>query len=153
MNRFQPALLGGLFIGVLSSLPYIRGANCCCLWVICGGLLVTYLLQQKTPEPIQVSDALLQGLLAGAIGAVMSVTMVALTSDPAQGLAEMQRAMDQPNIPPEFRDVMTRVMSGNNLMLIVAMVTIPLYAVFGMLGSLLGVAFFKKKAAPPAAQA
>ena len=39
--KMLPALLGGLFIGVLSSLPYIKGGNvCCCLWVVSGG--VTY---------------------------------------------------------------------------------------------------------------
>jgi hypothetical protein len=44
-----PALLGGLFIGVLSSLPYIKGGNvCCCLWVISGGMLAAWLMQQNT---------------------------------------------------------------------------------------------------------
>ena len=40
MARYQPALLGGLFIGVLSSLPVVGAANyCCCLWVVVGGVL------------------------------------------------------------------------------------------------------------------
>ena len=51
MRRHQPALLGGLFIGVLSILPYVQ--ICCCLWVIVGGVLVAYLQQQEKPEPIQ----------------------------------------------------------------------------------------------------
>ena len=35
--KFQPALYGGLFIGVLSALPIINIGNCCCLWVTAGG--------------------------------------------------------------------------------------------------------------------
>ena len=35
--KLQPALFGGLFIGVLSALPLINIGNCCCLWVIGGG--------------------------------------------------------------------------------------------------------------------
>ena len=42
MTRYQPALLGGLFIGVLSALPVVNTANlCCCLWVIVGGVLTS----------------------------------------------------------------------------------------------------------------
>ena len=51
MKRHQPALLGGLFIGVLSSLPLVNIGNvCCCLWVVVGGLLTVYLQQQNTPS-------------------------------------------------------------------------------------------------------
>ena len=33
-SKLQPALLGGLFIGVLSALPIISAGNCfCCMWV------------------------------------------------------------------------------------------------------------------------
>ena len=71
MGKHQPALLGGLFIGVLSSLPLINVANCCCLWVISGGVLVTYLQQQAKPTPVETGDAVIGGLLAGLIGAVI----------------------------------------------------------------------------------
>ena len=50
--KLQPALFGGLFIGVLSALPIINIGNCCCLWVIGGGVLATYLMQQNHPYPI-----------------------------------------------------------------------------------------------------
>ena len=54
--RLQPALLGGVFIGVLSALPFISAANCCCcLWVVAGGVLTVYLRQQNSPMAIQPS--------------------------------------------------------------------------------------------------
>ena len=63
--RLQPALLGGLFIGVLSALPIINIGNCCCLWVLGGGALAAYLMQQNHPYPITVADGALVGLMAG----------------------------------------------------------------------------------------
>ena len=44
-QKLQPAVLGGLLIGVLSALPFV--SMCCCLWVIAGGVLTTYLLQER----------------------------------------------------------------------------------------------------------
>ena len=45
----RSAALGGLFIGVLSALPIVGAANCCCcLWIVSGGALASYLeVQQK----------------------------------------------------------------------------------------------------------
>ena len=67
--KLQPALLGGVTIGVLSALPVINLANCCCAWILFGGALSAYLMQQNHPEPIQVGDGAIAGLLAGVMGA------------------------------------------------------------------------------------
>ena len=37
----QPVLFGGLFMGVLSALPIISIGNCCCLWIMGGGMAVS----------------------------------------------------------------------------------------------------------------
>ena len=151
MSRYQPALLGGLFIGVLSSLPFISAANlCCCLWVVAGGVLVTFLLQQRTPEPITTSDAMLGGVLAGLIGALITVAVTALTMSVTGPVWQepMRQAMDRPDVPPEVRDFVLKFMTGTGIALFQAVVTLPCYAVFGMLGALLGVALFRKKASP-----
>ena len=72
MSKHQPALLGALFIGILSALPGVNIANCCCLWVLSGGALVVYLQQQRTLEPVDTADAVIGGLLAGVLGALIS---------------------------------------------------------------------------------
>ena len=64
-SRTQPALLGGLVIGVLSALPVINIANCCCAWILLGGALASFLMQQNHPERIGVGDGALVGLTAG----------------------------------------------------------------------------------------
>jgi hypothetical protein len=156
MGRHQPALLGGLFIGVLSSLPIISAANiCCCLWVVVGGVLVVYLQQQNKPEPVETGDAVLGGLIAGLIGALIysGVTM-AITSYTGPLWQEQVRSQIESNqeIPPEARDFIMNLITGRGIMFLLFAINLPVYAVFAMLGSLLGLAFFRKKV-PPQAQA
>ena len=113
MARFQPALLGGLFIGVLSALPIIGFANaCCCLWVITGGMLTVYLEQQNTPKPIETSSAALSGLIAGAVGGLISSLASALTLRLTGGVQQdaIEQALSNiPNMPPETMEPPTPV--------------------------------------------
>ncbi|HXT70132.1 MAG TPA: hypothetical protein VN700_10285 [Vicinamibacterales bacterium] len=157
MGRFQPALLGALFIGVLSSLPIVNAANmCCCLWVVAGGVLATYLLQQNTPTPVATGEAAIQGLIAGALGGLIyclvQFAIVSFFAGPdvlAQIRAELTKNTE---IPPEMRDRILGFMNGRNLVLLGLFVTLPIYSVFSMAGSFLGLAFFRKKL-PPTPQA
>ena len=157
MGRYTPALLGGLLIGVLSSLPIVSAGNiCCCLWVIVGGLLTVYLQQQNRPDPLQTSEAIIGGLIAGLIGAVITglVQMVMMQFTSAMWLPDVQRQLEEnPEIPPQFRDAMIRILSGEGLGLVLILVMLPIYAIFSMLGALLGLAFFRKKppVVPPSA--
>ncbi len=155
MKRHQPALLGGLLIGALSSLPLISAANlCCCLWVVAGGVLTTYLAQQNRETPLETSEAVVEGLLAGLIGAVLTVlvsyAMLSWTGPLWQDQVRSQ-IESNPDLPPQAREWVLRLLNTQGVALIQLVVTVPLYAIFGMLGSLLGLAFFKKKV-PPAAQ-
>lgn len=152
MGRFQPALLGGLFIGVLSALPVIGIANCCCLWVILGGILTTYLQQQATPAPLEASSAALSGLIAGAIGGVIS-SVAGMMFLRLVGGGDSQQAIEQalsniPNLPPETAEWVQSLTQGSTMALVSMLVTVPVYAVFGLLGALLGLAFFRKKITP-----
>jgi hypothetical protein len=155
MNKFRPALLGGVFIGVLSALPFIGAANlCCCLWVVAGGVLTAYLQQQAQPEPIEAGDAALGGLIAGLVGAVITIVIGQILLSVTGPLVQEQvrRALESnPDVPPEVRDLITRLTSGGGIALLQAAIYLPVYAIFGLLGGLLGMAFFKKK--PPASPA
>jgi hypothetical protein len=141
---------------VLSSAPLISFGNlCCCLWVVLGGLLTVYLQQQSKDTPIETSDAVLGGLLAGLIGAVISgiVSYALLTWTGTMWQDQARSAIESnPDIPPQVRDFVMNLMTGKGVVLLQLAVTVPCYAIFSMLGALLGTAFFKKKT-PPAAQA
>jgi hypothetical protein len=156
MKRYQPALLGGVFIGVLSSLPVVNIANvCCCLWVVAGGLLTVYLQQQGRTDPLETGEAVFGGLIAGLIGAVLTalVSFIMLSATGAVMQDQLQRALESnPDVPPQVHDFIMRFTSGRNLALLGLAINVPVYAVFSMLGSLLGLALFRKKM-PPATPA
>ena len=105
--NLQPALLGGLFIGVLSALPIISIANfCCCLWVVTGGILTAYLDQQADRRPMTIGRGATAGLLAGVIGAVvwlMVSTVVDVVLSPIQQRILEEILRSARDLPPEVR--------------------------------------------------
>jgi hypothetical protein len=149
MRRHQPALLGGLFIGVLSSLPVVNFVNmCCCLWVVAGGVLTAYLQQQGRAEPVEAAEAALGGLIAGLVGALISVPISAVLALSGDMQDQMRSFIDEWQMPPESREWLTGLFSGPRFVILTAAVTVPVNAVFGMLGGLLGSAIFRTKTQP-----
>jgi hypothetical protein len=152
-ERLQPALWGGLFIGVLSALPLVNAGNCCCcLWVLVGGALAAYLRQQNSPYQIDAAEGALVGLMAGAIGGVVG----SLLSIPFQMMAGpmqqewMERILSSnPDVTPEMRDMVERMTAASGLRVIGMIVSVVVYSIFGVLGGLIGVAVFKRNLPPP----
>ena len=148
-------------MGVLSALPIVAAGNvCCCLWVVSGGAIAAYLLQQNQATPIEPGDGALVGLLAGLIGALVQF----LVAIPISILvAPMERAMLQRviemagSMPPEMRDAIDRY-SNADAQLGVAMVILKhvvslmvwlfVGAIFSTLGGLLGALMFRKQMPP-----
>lgn len=75
---FISSLLGGIFIGLLSGLPYVRYGNCfCCMWKIGGGILAGVIFFEKTKK-ITLGDGFLLGLISGGIGFFIAGTIFLL---------------------------------------------------------------------------
>jgi len=152
-DRLQPALWGGVFIGVLSALPLVNAGNCCCcLWVLLGGGLAAYLRQQNSPYQIDAAEGALVGLMAGAVGAVVG-SIIAIPLQMIAGPFQqqmMERILSQnPDVTPEMRDMMQRLTATSGLWIVGLIFSLVVYSVFGVLGGLLGVAIFKKNLPPP----
>ena len=148
-SKIQPALIGGVILGLLSSLlsviPIVN--YCCCLWAILGGLLATYLYIKKSPIPVRVGEGAVLGALAGVIGGIIYLIIaVPLTYFVAGGDAlEAQLRRAGVDIPA----------SGLLLILIGGIIGALFLIVLSVLGGLLGVPIFEKRkngagaAAPP----
>ena len=105
----QPALLGGLFIGVLSALPVVNICNCCCLWIVGGGALAAYLQQQNQAPPITVAQGVRVGLLAGVVGAMVWLIadqMLSVVLAPLQERVVGEILRNASDLPPEVRRVL-----------------------------------------------
>lgn len=150
-GRLQPALLGGLFIGVLSALPVVNLFNCCCLWIVGGGMLSAYLVQQNQPTAIQVADGALVGLLAGLfgglLGAVLSIPLDRMTSQYVRDLIGpiTERTED---VPADVRDLLENFPVGPTMQVFRFLMSAVVGAVFGMLGGILGAVVFRKGPPP-----
>ncbi|MPZ18200.1 MAG: hypothetical protein GEV06_09845 [Luteitalea sp.] len=154
-SKLQPALLAGLTIGILSGLPFVNMVNvCCCLWVVGGGVLAAYLLQQNQPLPISYGDGALVGLLAGILGFLVSSLVgmfVSLLPPPIGGpfherLSEMMREM-----PPDAREIIEQVGVGA-LSVFFAFIGFCVTAVMAAVGGLIGTAIFQSKLPPGGTQ-
>jgi hypothetical protein len=153
-ERLQPAIWGGLFIGVLSALPFVNLPNycCCCLWVLVGGALAAYLRQQNTPYQIDVAEGAIVGLMAGAIGGVIySILSIPLQMFVGPMLEQWTERMmsNNPDVTPEMRDMFQRLSTSSGARLLSVLVTLVVDSIFGMLGGLIGVAIFKRNLPPP----
>ena len=152
--KLQPALLGGVTIGVLSALPVINLANCCCAWILFGGALSAYLMQQNHPAPIQIGDGAIVGLLAGIIGSfvwlIVSVPMSAVLA-PLQSDMAGRIIRDAGDMAPELRAIFENMAGAPAIGLSLVLgffVMLCVSSVFGMLGGLFGALMFKKNQPP-----
>jgi hypothetical protein len=158
--RLQPALLSGVAIGVLSALPVVNVANlCCCAWVVFGGALAAYLLQQNQPTAVTGGDGALVGLMAGAIGAVVGAVLsipIAMAMGPFQ--AEMIDSIlrGAEDMPPEVRawfeqwrgGMATGAAAGLGF-LFSLFFSLFFFSIFGMFGGILGALLFRRNPPPP----
>jgi len=146
-------------MGVLSALPLVGAANlCCCLWVVTGGIVAAYLLQQNQSTPITPGDGALVGLLAGLVGAVVASVLaipISLMLAPVQR-AISERILEMPGeMPPWIRDVIqTSSRQGISFALQAAfwfmslLLYLVLGGIFSTVGGVLGALIFKRSAPP-----
>jgi hypothetical protein len=149
-------------MGVLSALPLVSAGNiCCCLWVVAGGAIAAYMLQQSQPGPLSSGDAALVGLLAGVIGACV-LFVVSIPIDIM--MAPIQRAFvdrlleTTSNVPPELRSLLESArQQGMGFGLVWFMTRIigfffalVIGAIFSTLGALASAAIFRKPTPPNA---
>jgi hypothetical protein len=153
----QSALLGGLFIGILSALPIINIANCCCIWIVGGGVLAGWILPQYDP-PLTKGRGALAGLLAGCVGAfvwLIAASALDVLFAPLQERVIADVLANAGDMPPEARAWLEMMGNrGSAAFRLAAGFAFQLTAgfVFATLGGLLAAVFFGNAAPPPPAQ-
>ena len=145
--RTQAILIGGAFIGVMSALPVISIANCCCLWVIGGGIVTAYLLQQDAGGNLPVGDGALGGLLAGVAGAFLYgavsgvIQLITAPLRPDTGLLDIPA-----DLPPAVIEMFETFVATPSLAIMIGFVVMLFVGVpFATLGGVLGTLFFRRE--------
>jgi hypothetical protein len=170
-NKWRPALIGGIVIGAVSGIPLISLVNCCCCaGILGGGVLAYYLYREEHTEgmePIESSDALIIGIMAGVIGAFFQAAIHALIMLFFAGAQEqlmrgiMEKLVDRlersggfpSDALDQMRDSIENSMKESNTIggfMLNLLMSVIIYPIFAMLGGLLGYGIFRsKKALPP----
>lgn len=152
-GRAQAILVGGAFNGVLSALPLIELGNCaCCLWVVGGGVITAYLLQQGQAARLEMGDGALGGFLAGVAGAAICAALTVPIRLAAGSLADQAFPIDELDAPPEVLEMVEFVQQASESVALVALFTFVFMliagAIFSTVGGMLGVLFFRKDTPP-----
>lgn len=130
MNKLKPALLGGLVVGLLSSIPFLN--YCCCIWGIGGGLLAVFLYIKDSPTPVRPGDGAVLGAMAGVIGALLYLVIgIPIAYFVSGGGAELEATLRRSDIELPFTGALLFIMSGllGGLILIILSVIGGLIAV------------------------
>jgi hypothetical protein len=141
----MPALLGGLFIGVLSALPIIN--CCCCLWISGGGVLAAYLQQQNQPASLTLPQGARVGLFAGIVGAVVWLLASMALSPVQERLIGVLRT--SPDLPPNVQEMLDSAEAGGlggSLLMFVLMLLCG--STISTIGGMIGAAYFRKDVPP-----
>lgn len=151
-DKTQPALFGGLVMGALSALPIVSAGNlCCCLWVVSGGVVAAYFLQQNQSTPITQGDGALVGLFAGIAGAfvylVLSIPITFLVAPMER--AAVQRFIElSGGMPPQVREFALGYMGGTARLAFGFVLMLCVGAIFSTVGGLVGSVMFRKQVPP-----
>jgi zinc-ribbon domain len=157
LDFVRPAITGGAFLGLLSSLPLVSAGNClCCMWVLGGGAIATLLLSKQQPQRrLNPGDGAFAGVSSGLFGAIIAT----IVSIPIKILTAPLMQSQQDSIDRMFRDVPSdlqgplmdlakRLLSPEvsaTTILAIFISDLILYALFAMIGGILMVAYLNNK--------
>ncbi|PYS50424.1 MAG: hypothetical protein DMF68_07355 [Acidobacteria bacterium] len=163
-NKWRSAIIGGVLIGLLSGIPYVRLGNvACCMWVVLGGALASYLYIKKSLTPVNVGEGAMIGAIAGAIGMIVEIVvglpLTILTGYPELKLiAGLMERMD-PQRADEYRhqiEQLANVPFTEQFFYAVfswgTLLSLLITVIFALIGGLVGVPIFEKRktdAGPP----
>ena len=155
LDFVQPALAGGMFLGFLSSLPFIAAGNMfCCMWVLLGGGIATIMLMsQRRSGSISYGDGAFVGVLSGLFGAVVG-TVVQMASHAIfsrlfeNQQQDLEQILDKLGSTGPIRDFVLRAASGEistTTVLFTFFSNLLAFSLFAMIGGILTVALINRR--------
>ena len=152
-------------MGLLSGLPYVNLGNiACCLWVVLGGALASYLYIKKSPAPVNMGEGAIIGLLAGIIGTIVKlivgVPVAIMAGYPVEhfmlGLIDRMNPERAEMYKQGLEYMMTRPFSEQFFASVFSLGTLLWFVIsiiFALVGGLVAVPLFEKRktdaGAPP----
>lgn len=161
----QPALVGGLIVGIMSAIPGVSALNCCfCAWALIGGCVAAKMTIDRAARPVSAGEGAQIGLMAGAIAAVAFIVVAVpiilsgvATNASLKMMKGLMGSITNPELQAALEDAMVQAAGQSAIERLLSSLPVLLIQVlfqggFTVLGGLLGVALFEKRKggqAPP----
>ena len=158
-SKLRAALIGGVVLGLLSGIPYVRLGNVlCCLWVILGGAFASYLYIKQSATPVNMGEGALIGALAGVIGTfvelIVGVPLTILTGYPENKLIVSLLERVDPQKAELYQQQVQHLLDRSfgeqffySIFSLGTLLNLLITAVLALLGGLLAVPLFEKRKA------
>lgn len=159
-NRLRPVFVAAFVMIAVSTLPIVSLINfICCAGVVLGGIAGVAVYRKEligTDIIMTGKDGGIIGLLSGFLAAVVvsGITLITMLYSNVNIFSEMMPALAKfgSPLPPEFKEVIDKF-SGEYMkygysptyVIILSLMNLVLYPLFGALGGLLAVSINKKK--------
>ena len=151
----RAVLTGGVTLGLLSAIPPISFANmCCCVWVLGGGALASYIYVRRSETPVLLGQGAELGALSGVVGTLVShsigIPLGLILGESFNGFLVKAFENFNPQVAEEMRKQMEiaqaqSFVSKLPVILGTALFNSIVYIAFAALGGLLGVKLFEKR--------
>jgi len=156
-SKLRAVIIGGLVIGLLSAIPYVRLGNViCCMWIVIGGALASYLYIKNSTTPVSVGEGALLGGMAGAIGwaveIIVGVPLTILTGYPELhfmvGLLERVNPQEAEKYQRNLEYALSRSFSEQffySVFSLQTLLSLLITIVFALVGGLVAIPLFEKR--------
>jgi hypothetical protein len=158
-DKLQPALIGGVVLGLLSGIPFVNLGNiCCCAWAILGGFIAAYLYIKRSPTPVSMGEGALLGVMAGLIGTVIAwvigIPLTLIIGDQISPLLLSFLESIDPRQAEVYRQAIEQAQNKPFIQKLPEMILgmamgLAFYAAFSTAGGMIGRAIFEKRTPVP----
>jgi hypothetical protein len=147
-----------MFLGLLSSLPFVSAGNClCCMWVLLGGGIAAVLLSNQRPTGVSYGDGAFVGVLSGLFGAIIGTLVhIPVQMISARILQSQQQQLEewirQLGIEEPMRGWLLRIASGEisaATIVFTFFANLIAWSLFAMIGGILTIAIINKRGSHP----
>ena len=162
-SKMVPVLIGGLSITALSAIPVLNLVNILCGAGVMGGAVIgVWFYKKNFPRdlPFSVGDGAVIGTLSGMVAGVLTTAIYSITlglfSPEFQSTfeTEIEKALQQssfqdPATAEQVRQLLTGFASTPiYLLLVMFILTLIVFTLFGLFGGLIGGGIFKTRTLP-----
>lgn len=141
------AAISGTLAALLTVTPIASLVNCLvCGWLWIAGIAAVWLYRENSGESVTNQGGIVLGLVSGLFGAAVATILSLVTGLGASSpIPAEQMAQLEEQLGADATALIQMISSPNTSFVIVLLLNMVVYPLFGMLGGLIGASIFKNR--------